>query len=306
MSTTATTYEGFAKPDVGTEENSWGTLLNTIFDLTDARLGGLNAQSVAGSANVTLSTANARFPIQVYTGALTGNISVIVPNVNRTWMVHNNTSGTFSLTYKTSAGTGVVVPQGGRAMLYADGTNVNRAQDSTGSGGWVLASNNLSDLASASTAFSNIKQAATASATGVVELATDGETSTGTDTSRAVTPANVASLRAVAKSWTATQHFAAGTLTSGTSVSWDASARQVAFLTLGTNGTMANPTNMASGATYMLKVENGGTNTLAWGTAYKWAGTTDPVLTSGSGKVDVFSFLSDGTSMFGAYLQDLA
>lgn len=43
----------------------------------------------------------------------------------------------------------------------------------------------------AATAFGNIKQAATDSATGVVELATDAETVTGTDTERATTPANL-------------------------------------------------------------------------------------------------------------------
>lgn len=55
----------------------------------------------------------------------------------------------------------------------------------------VMASN-LSDVANAATAFGNIKQAATDSATGVVELATVTEANTGTDTSRAVTPAGVA------------------------------------------------------------------------------------------------------------------
>lgn len=49
-----------------------------------------------------------------------------------------------------------------------------------GSGsGDLLAANNLSDVANAATAFANIKQAATTSATGVVELATDGETAAG-------------------------------------------------------------------------------------------------------------------------------
>lgn len=55
---------------------------------------------------------------------------------------------------------------------------------------------NLSDVASAATAFANIKQAASDTATGVVELATNAETLTGTDTTRAVTPANVASVYA--------------------------------------------------------------------------------------------------------------
>jgi hypothetical protein len=52
-------------------------------------------------------------------------------------------------------------------------------------------SSNLSDLGSAATAFGNIKQDATTSATGVVELATAAEAGTGTDTTRAVTPAGL-------------------------------------------------------------------------------------------------------------------
>jgi hypothetical protein len=62
---------------------------------------------------------------------------------------------------------------------------------SSSGGGDLLAANNLSDIASAATAFANIKQAATTAATGVVELATDAETLTGTDTARALTPSNL-------------------------------------------------------------------------------------------------------------------
>lgn len=58
--------------------------------------------------------------------------------------------------------------------------------------GAMLSANNLSDVASAATAFANIKQAATAAATGVVELATQAEAETQTDTSRAVTPEGLA------------------------------------------------------------------------------------------------------------------
>lgn len=45
----------------------------------------------------------------------------------------------------------------------------------------------------AAAAFANLKQAATETATGVVELATNAEVATGTDTTRAVTPAGAAS-----------------------------------------------------------------------------------------------------------------
>lgn len=56
-------------------------------------------------------------------------------------------------------------------------------------GGVVRCTNYM--RASYATQFSDIKQAATASATGVVELATGAEAATGTDTTRAVTPAGL-------------------------------------------------------------------------------------------------------------------
>lgn len=60
--------------------------------------------------------------------------------------------------------------------------------------GDLLAAQNLNDLASKPTAFVNIKQDATTSATGVVELSTDAEAIAKVDTSRAVTPSNLAAM----------------------------------------------------------------------------------------------------------------
>lgn len=68
---------------------------------------------------------------------------------------------------------------------------ISELPSTSSSGGDLVSTNNLSDVANAATAFGNIKQAATESATGVVELATTSEATTGTDTTRAVTPAGV-------------------------------------------------------------------------------------------------------------------
>jgi hypothetical protein len=86
--------------------------------------GSFLSKSVAGAADVTLTAAEADNRVIEFTGALTGNINVIVPTEKRVWFVHNNTSGSFTLTVKTSAGTGVTVVQGGKAVLYGDATNV--------------------------------------------------------------------------------------------------------------------------------------------------------------------------------------
>lgn len=88
-------------------------------------------KSVAGNTDVTLTATEAANQIQEYTGALTGNINVIVPTSVAEYWVYNNTSGAFTLTAKTSAGTGIAVTQGTRAILYCDATNVVTAQDTT-------------------------------------------------------------------------------------------------------------------------------------------------------------------------------
>ena len=102
---------------------------NSTVSITFTRL----VKSVAGSSNVTLTAGEAGYDIQEYTGLLTGNISVIVPTAVSRWWVYNNTTGSFSLTVKTAAGTGIVVPQGTRQILHCDGTNVVKSVDS-GSG----------------------------------------------------------------------------------------------------------------------------------------------------------------------------
>ena len=80
--------------------------------------------------------------------------------------------------------------------------------------GDMVAANNLSDVANTATAFSNIKQAATDTATGVVELATTTEATTGTDTVRAVTPAGLAAAISASASHVNIQTFtASGTYT---------------------------------------------------------------------------------------------
>lgn len=72
-------------------------------------------------------------------------------------------------------GSGDLVVGGAAAWGSITGTLSDQTDLQTALDAKAAKSANLSDLASASTAFSNIKQAATTTATGVVELATDGE-----------------------------------------------------------------------------------------------------------------------------------
>jgi len=82
------------------------------------------SKNVAGSSNVTLTTAEAANLIHTYFGALTGNINVILPTVIQQYTIYNNTTGAYTLTVKTSAGTGYTITQGYRVIVYCDGTDI--------------------------------------------------------------------------------------------------------------------------------------------------------------------------------------
>ena len=112
-----------------------------------------------------------------------------------------------------------------------------------------------------------------------------------------------------AQQYSRAHNFAATalTITSGT-VPWNLAENQVATLTVTTNSTMNTPTNPQAGATYVMLVTQGtgGSNTLSFSTAYKFPGGTVPVLSTGSAQVDVVSFVSNGTVLFGVSSQNFS
>lgn len=153
--------------------------------------------------------------------------------------------------------------------------------------GLMVKANNLSDLTNVGTARTNLGVAI-----GSDVQAYDADTAK-TD---------------VAQEYTATQNFNATTLTDGTTINWDASANQVCKVTLGGNRTMAAPTNLVDGGTYVLRVIQDGTGsrTITWNAVFKWSGGTAPTLSTGANAVDIISFVSDGTNLYGSFLGDFS
>jgi hypothetical protein len=88
--------------------------------------------NVAGTGDYTLSGAELNRIAYNFTGALTGNRNIIVPNTVQQYWVTNATTGAYTLTVKTAAGAGIVVTQNEAQILYCDGTAVVPGQTSTG------------------------------------------------------------------------------------------------------------------------------------------------------------------------------
>lgn len=84
--------------------------------------------AVAGTGTYTLTGSELNRVSYRFTGALTGNRSIVVPATVQQYWVDNQTTGAYTLTITPyGGGAGVVVAQGERAILYCDGTDVLNA-----------------------------------------------------------------------------------------------------------------------------------------------------------------------------------
>ena len=88
---------------------------------------------ISGSGNYTLSVAELNKTAYIFTGTLTGDRDVIVPNTVQQYWISNQTSGAYTLGMRTAgqASPGVTVANGARAILYCDGTDVVDADTAT-------------------------------------------------------------------------------------------------------------------------------------------------------------------------------
>jgi hypothetical protein len=87
---------------------------------------GVTAITGLTNANVTLTSLQYGRRIITLAGTLTGNVQIIFPAfAGQQWLLVNNTTGAFTVTAKTAAGTGPTVPQNGGAMpVWGNGTDI--------------------------------------------------------------------------------------------------------------------------------------------------------------------------------------
>ena len=117
----------------GEQTGTWGGTTNTNLGtaLEEAIVGRAEA-SFTTDANLTISLTNsngtqvARHYVLNATsvGSLTATRDLIVPSIDKPYIVENNTTGGQSIRVKTTAGTGITIPNGKTAMVYANSTNV--------------------------------------------------------------------------------------------------------------------------------------------------------------------------------------
>lgn len=126
----ASTYSNIKIQLMATGENTttWG-------DVTNVNLGTALEEAIVGSADVAFSNANVTLTLTNtnstqaarnmrlnLTGTATSGYNLVVPAIEKPYIINNGTDGT--ITVKNSTGTGIAVPAGKTMWVYNDGTNV--------------------------------------------------------------------------------------------------------------------------------------------------------------------------------------
>lgn len=278
MATTPDNNLRFDVPDVTLDDNTWGTILNTLISELERSITA-NVSSNFTSSDITLvadGTVNdvARRPVLIATGTLAGNVNYVVPNEPKIYIVRNATSGAFTLGIKTSAGTRLDIPQGDTILVFCDGV---------GNG-----------------AFFQIN----ALVSGTVAKATDA------DTLITIAGANFGQ-KAVKNQWTKPQVLLANravlTLGNPKTFTPDVDSETNILVTQAemdrdaNDLSIVNPTGTPEdGQIMVVTVEQGASvlKKIIWGTKFKWPDDTAIELTQTVNKIDAFSFMYNSNVSF--------
>jgi hypothetical protein len=163
MATTYSSNLAIALQGTGDNPGTWGSI-------TNGNLGTVLEESIVGKAAITFPS-DSNYSISMVNGPATsparclylnvtstGNLSAIrtltVPNIQKTYIIKNATSGSpsgYSITVTSGAGTTVTVPNGSTMLLYVDGSTGVSQQFSDVASGTTIGGSTIADLTSTQT-----------------------------------------------------------------------------------------------------------------------------------------------------------
>ena len=116
----------------GENSGTWGQITNTNLLILEQAIGGYDAVGLNATTGATLTfsngvLSNGKNQVLRLTGTITTNVNVVIPDsIEKTYLVENATSGAFTVTFKTTSGTGATwsTTDKGYKILYSDGTNI--------------------------------------------------------------------------------------------------------------------------------------------------------------------------------------
>ena len=116
----------------GENSGTWGQFTNTNLLILEQAIGGYDAVGLNATTGATLTfsngvLSNGKNQVLRLTGTITSAVNVTIPDsIEKTYLVENATTGAFTVTFKTTSGTGATwsTTDKGYKIVYSDGTNV--------------------------------------------------------------------------------------------------------------------------------------------------------------------------------------
>jgi len=126
MASTYTDNSGIELIGVGEQSGTWGTTTNNNLEIIDKALNGVTDVAVSGNMNIAVSdgdkTSNGHTRVLKLTGSLSSEATLtITPDDREAFYIVHNTAGDAVRFKQISGNTGIVVPNGAKAFIYADG-----------------------------------------------------------------------------------------------------------------------------------------------------------------------------------------
>jgi hypothetical protein len=139
----ASTYSQYKIELVGTGEQAgtWGTTTNNNFGSAtpgtyqgfEQAIGGRADVTMSGTTTLSLTNSNAAQDARALylnlSGTLSGAADLVVPALQKSYLVKNGTTGGFAVTIKVTGQTGVSIPNGKTVWVYNNGTDIVTAVD---------------------------------------------------------------------------------------------------------------------------------------------------------------------------------
>ena len=173
MASTYTVNSGIELIADGEQSGTWGDTTNTNLQIVDRLTNGVGAITLSGTTHTLTTTdgslSDGHYKVLVFGGSPSGtNTVTVTPNDQDKLFFIKNSSGQ-SVVISQGSGANVTVPNGESAVIYCDGAgsgaavvNLSATFDLTT---FLVAANNLSDVANAATARGNLAAAPLASPT---------------------------------------------------------------------------------------------------------------------------------------------
>ena len=119
----------------GENSGTWGQITNTNLLILEQAIGGYDAFNVTNASRALTFTngavSNGKNEVIKLTGTLEANVNVTIPDsIEKTYTVQDACDHAgFTLTFKTTSGSGVLLCEGHTYQLWSDGTNIYKGSE---------------------------------------------------------------------------------------------------------------------------------------------------------------------------------